>query len=222
MFLETLTDNWSDFIDAFWMTIRLTVIGGIIALVLGVALAVMRVSPVPILRATGTTWVNLVRNTPLTLIFILVFFGLPKMDLSLSPFKVAVVSLGFYTSAFICEAVRSGINSVATGQAEAARAVGMTFTQTISSVVLPQALRSVVPPMASVIIALTKNTTIAAGFGVSEPGALRQALSEENPVTGLSYEAIPVLIWVALGFLILILPMSIGQQQLERRWRVSR
>jgi glutamate transport system permease protein len=222
MFLETLTDNWSEFLNAFWMTIRLTVVGGIIALVLGVALAVMRVSPVPVLRATGTAWVNLVRNTPLTLIFILVFFGLPKLDVSLSPFKVAVVSLGFYTAAFICEAVRSGINSVAPGQAEAARAVGMTFTQTISTVVLPQALRSVVPPLASVIIALTKNTTIAAGFGVSEPGALRQALSEENPVTGLSYEAMPVLIWVALGFLILILPMSIGQQQLERRWKVSR
>ncbi|MCU1688345.1 MAG: polar amino acid transporter, inner rane subunit [Pseudonocardiales bacterium] len=222
MFLETLTDNWSEFIEAFWMTIRLTVAGAILALVLGVALAVMRVSPVPILRAAGTTWVNLVRNTPLTLIFILVFFGLPKMDVSLSPYKVAVVSLGFYTAAFICEAVRSGINSVAPGQAEAARAVGMTFTQSISTVVLPQALRSVVPPMASVLIALTKNTTIAAGFGVSEPGALRQALSEENPITGLSYEALPVLVWVALGFILLILPMSIAQQQLERRWRVSR
>ena len=222
MFLDTLTDNFSEFLDAFWMTIRLSVAGGILALVLGVALAVMRVSPVPILRATGTTWVNLVRNTPLTLIFILVFFGLPKMDVSLSPYKVAVVSLGFYTAAFICEAVRSGINSVAPGQAEAARAVGMTFTQTISTVVLPQALRSVVPPLASVLIALTKNTTIAAGFGVTEPGALRQALSEENPVTGLSYEAMPVLVWVAIGFLILILPMSIGQQQLERRWSVSR
>lgn len=222
MFLETLTDNWSEFIQAFWMTIRLSVAGGILALVLGVALAVMRVSPVPILRATGTTWVNLVRNTPLTLIFILVFFGLPKMDISLNPFQVAVVALGFYTAAFICEAVRSGINSVAPGQAEAARAVGMTFTQTVSSVVLPQAMRSVVPPLASVLIALVKNTTIAAGFGVSEPGALRQALSEENPVTGLSYEAMPVLIWVAIGFLILILPMSLAQQQLERRWRVSR
>jgi glutamate transport system permease protein len=222
MFLATLTDNFPEFIDAFWMTIRLAVAGGILALVLGVALAVMRVSPVPILRATGTTWVNLVRNTPLTLIFILVFFGLPKMAVSFSPFQVAVVSLGFYTAAFICEAVRSGINSVDAGQAEAARAVGMTFTQTIATVVLPQALRSVVPPLASVLIALTKNTTIAAGFGVSEPGALRQALSEENPITGLSYQAIPVLIWVAIGFVILILPMSIAQQQLERRWRVSR
>lgn len=222
MFLETLTDNWSEFIEAFWMTIRLTVAGGILALVLGIALAVMRVSPVPVLRAAGATWVNLVRNTPLTLVFILVFFGLPKLDVSLSPFKVAVVSLGFYTAAFICEAVRSGINSVAAGQAEAARAVGMTFGQTIASVVLPQALRSVVPPLVSVIIALTKNTTIAAGFGVTEPGALRQALSEENPVTGLSYEAMPVLIWVAIGFVLLILPMSIGQQQLERRWSVPR
>jgi glutamate transport system permease protein len=222
MFLNTLTDNWSEFLHAFWMTIRLTVVGAVIALVLGLLLAVMRVSPVPVMRAAGTTWVNIVRNTPLTLVFILVFFGLPKLDLALSPFKVAVVSLGFYTAAFVCEAVRSGINSVPPGQAEAARAVGMTFGQTVTQVVLPQALRSVVPPIASILIALTKNTTIAAGFGVTEPGALRQSLSEENPVTGLSYQAMPVLVWVAIGFLVIILPMSIGQQQLERRWKVAR
>jgi glutamate transport system permease protein len=222
MFLSTLTDNWSDFIRAFWMTIRLTLVGGIFALVLGVLLAVMRVSPVPVLRAAGTTWVNIVRNTPLTLIFILVFFGLPKLGTSFSPFMVAIVSLGGYTAAFVCEAVRSGINSVPAGQAEAARSVGMTFGQTVSLVVLPQALRSVVPPLGSVIIALLKNTTIAAGFGVTEPGALRQALSEANPVTGLSYEAMPVLIWVGLGFLILVLPLSLAQQQLERHWKVAR
>lgn len=222
MFLRTLTDNWSQFLHAFWMTIRLTVAGGVLSLAVGTALAVMRVSPVPVLRAVGAVWVNIVRNTPLTLVFIFVFFGVPKLGFGFAPFSVAVISLGAYTAAFVCESVRSGINAVPVGQAEAARAVGMTFTQTVRVIVLPQAMRTVVPPLASILIALTKNTTIAAGFGVLEPGALRQALSEENPVTGLSYQAMPVLIWVTVGFLLLILPMSIGQQVLERRWAVSR
>ncbi|MDR1999403.1 MAG: amino acid ABC transporter permease [Frankiaceae bacterium] len=222
MLLRTLTDNWSPFLRAFWMTIRLTAAGGALALGMGTALAVMRVSPAPILRAVGAAWVNVVRNTPLTLVFIFVFFGLPKLGFGFSPFAVAVLSLGAYTAAFVCETVRSGINSVPVGQAEAARALGMTFPQTLGAVVLPQALRAVVPPLASVLIALTKNTTIAAGFGVAEPGALRQALSEQNPVTGLSYQAMPVLLWVTIGFLVLILPMSLGQQVLERRWAVRR
>lgn len=222
MFMRTLTDNWSEFLDAFWMTIRLTVVGGLLALSLGTVLAVMRVSPVPVLRAVGAVWVNVVRNTPLTLVFIFVFFGLPKLGFGLSPYVVAVTALGVYTAAFVCEAVRAGINSVPVGQAEAARAVGMTFSQTVRNVVLPQAMRTVVPPLGSIIIALTKNTTIAAGFGVAEPGALRQALSEENPVTGLSYEAMPVLIWVSIGFILLILPLSLGQQALERHWKVVR
>src|SRR5882757_1738360 len=195
MFLDTLTDNADLFRDAFWMTIKLALLAGVLCLLLGTLLAVMRVCPVPVLRGVGTTYVSIVRNTPLTLVFVFVFFGFPKLGISASPFKVAIIALTAYTSAFVCEAVRSGINTVATGQAEAARAMGMTFRQTLTTVILPQALRSVVPPLVSTIIAMTKNTTIAAGFSVAEAGRIRAVLTEPDPVTGITYDQLYILMW---------------------------
>ena len=102
------------------------------------------------------------------------------------------------------------------GQAEAARALGMRFTQILRHVVLPQAVRSVLPPLASVVIALAKNTTVAAGFSVLEAGAIRAYLSErgESVVLGL--------LWVAAGFLLVVVPLSLLQRRLESRWAVAR
>ncbi|MEO5899317.1 MAG: amino acid ABC transporter permease, partial [Ilumatobacteraceae bacterium] len=214
-------DNADLFRDAFWMTIRLALLAGVLCLLFGTLLAVMRVSPVPVLRGVGTVYVNIVRNTPLTLVFVFVFFGFPKLGISAAPFKVAIIALTVYTSAFVCEAVRSGINTVATGQAEAARAMGMTFGQTLTTVILPQALRSVVPPLVSTIIAMTKNTTIAAGFSVAEAGRIRAVLTEPDPLTGVSYDQLYILIWVAACFVVILVPLSLLQQSLERRWRAG-
>lgn len=222
MFLRTLTDNRDLFIDAFWTTIRLAAIVAVLCLVFGVALAAMRVSPVPALRAAGTAYVNVVRNTPLTLVFIFIFFGSPKLGVGVSPFTVAVISLTAYTSAFVAEVVRSGINTVDRGQAEAARAVGMTFTQTLGMVILPQAVRSVIPPLMSTMVAMTRNTTIAAGFSVAEAGRIRAVLTEPDPTTGITYDQLYILIWVAICFIIVQLPLLYGQQRLEQRWRISR
>ena len=215
-FLDTLTDNWSLFLDAFWNTIRLFVFAGIGSLAFGLVLAAMRVSPVPAFRVFGTGYVGLLRNTPLTLVFFFVAFGFPYLQINFSFFVFAVFALTAYTSAFVCEAVRSGINTVATGQAEAARAIGLTFGQSLRYVILPQAIRAVVPPLTSIMNALLKNTTVAAGFSVAEAGAIRANLSE------LGYPAIDGLLWVVIGFLILVLPLSALQHGLERRWRVSR
>jgi glutamate transport system permease protein len=121
-----------------------------------------------------------------------------------------------YTSAFICEVVRSGINTVPVGQAEASRAIGFTFAQTLGSIVLPQAVRSVIPPLTNIEIALLKNTTIAAGFSVAEAGSVYQTLSERG------YNVLLGLIWVAVGFVILVIPLTAFQQRLERRWSVAR
>lgn len=118
-------------------------------------------SPVPPLRYFGTAWVTLLRNTPLTLLFLIFFFVVPEILFpGMSPFLLGSLALGFYTSSFVCEAVRSGINTVPLGQAEAARSIGMTFAQTLRIVVLPQATRSVIPPLSSIFIALTKNSAI--------------------------------------------------------------
>lgn len=223
MFFDTLLDNRELFVEAFRTTISLTLVSGVICVVAGTFLAGMRVSPVPILRATGTAYVNVIRNTPLTLIFVFCFFGLPKVGIeTLTPYTRAVIAMSVYTSAFICEVMRSGINTVDPGQAEAARAVGMTFGQTLRLIVLPQAMRSAVPPLVSTLIAMAKNTTIAAGFSVAEAGRIRAVLTEPNPTTQITYEQLHILIWVALCFVVMLLPLSLVQQALERRWKVAR
>lgn len=214
--MGVLPDNWDLFRQGFLTTLELLLISGVLSLLLGTLLAAMRVSPVPALRHTGAAYVILLRNTPLTLVFFLIVFGLPALAVNISFFARAVVSLTIYTAAFVCEAVRAGINTVQVGQAEAARALGMNFPQTMRHVVLPQAVRSVLPPLASVIIALAKNTTVAAGFSVLEAGAIRAYLSErgESVVAGL--------LWVAFGFVLLVLPLSLVQRRLEARWAVAR
>lgn len=215
--MNVLLDNMDLYGPFFLTTIKLFLISAAASLVFGTFLAMLRVSPVPLFRAVGTTYVTLLRNTPLTLVFVFLVFAYPLLAiLELSYFAAAVVSLTLYTSAFICEVVRSGINTVPVGQAEAARALGLTFTQVLGSVVLPQAIRSVVPPLMSMLIALLKNTTIAAGFSVAEAGAIRQYLSErgDNQLIGL--------LWVAVGFIILVAVLSLIQRALEKRWSVAR
>lgn len=215
-FFRVLTDNWDLFAKGFTNTIKLFLIAAVGSLVLGTLLGAMRVSPVPALRAFGAAYVNLVRNTPLTLVFALLVFAVPKLDVNIDYFPSAAIALTAYTAAFVCEVVRSGVNTVAHGQAEAARALGMTFDQVLGQIVLPQALRSMVPPMMSVFIAMLKNTTIAAGFSVLEAGAIPAYMSERGE------PQFAVLLWITIGFLILIIPLVILQRFLERKWAVAR
>ena len=215
--MNILIDYWPLFRDGFLTTVELFLIAAVVSLVFGVILAMLRVSPVPVFRAAGTLYVTIVRNTPLTLVFLFFVFAYPYLDiLELSYFTAAVVALSVYTSAFICEVVRSGINTVPLGQAEAARALGLTFGQSLAEIILPQALRSVVPPLVSTLIALLKNTTIAAGFSVAEAGRIRSVLSDEgeNQLVGL--------LWVSLGFLVLVMVLTFVQRSLEKRWSVAR
>jgi glutamate transport system permease protein len=215
--MDVLLNNLDLFGPFFLTTIELFLLSAVGALVWGTILAMLRVSPVPVFRAVGTAYVTIARNTPLTLVFAFFVFAYPLLDIvKLDYFPAAVVALTVYTSAFICEVVRSGINTVPVGQAEAGRALGLTFAQILGQVVLPQALRSVVPPLISTLIALLKNTTIAAGFSVAEAGAIRSYLSErgENQLVGL--------LWVALGFIVLVAVLSFVQRSLEKRWSVAR
>ncbi|MEU0551946.1 amino acid ABC transporter permease [Micromonospora sp. DT44] len=215
-FFRVLTDNGQLFVDGFTNTVKLFLIAAVGSLVLGTLLGAMRVSPVPALRAFGATYVNLVRNTPLTLVFAFLVFAVPKLDVNIDYFPSAAIALTVYTSAFVCEVIRSGVNTVAAGQAEAARALGMTFGQVLTLIVLPQALRAMVPPMVSVFIAMLKNTTIAAGFSVLEAGAIPAYMAERGE------PQFAVLLWITIGFLILILPLVALQRFLERKWRVAR
>lgn len=191
--------------------------GGVLALLIGVIIGAARVSPVPIARGVGTLYVNLVRNTPLTLVFFFFIFGYPQLGLPrLSPIILGILAIGIYTATYVAEVLRAGINTVPVGQAEAARAIGLPFGQVMTLVVLPQAFRSVVPPMVSVFIALLKNTTVAAGFSVLELGAIRSYLSERGE------NALVVLLWVAVIFVALVMLLSWLQRYLENKWRIAR
>ncbi|MDL5204176.1 amino acid ABC transporter permease [Streptomyces sp. ALI-76-A] len=214
-----------DVLGAFWMTVKLTVLSALGSLVWGTLLAGMRVSPVPLMRGFGTAYVNFVRNIPLTVIIVFTSLGLADIfgmtmgaadDFDTLSFRLAVLGLAAYTAAFVCEAIRSGINTVPVGQAEAARAIGLSFRQILSLIILPQAFRSVIGPLANVLIALTKNTTVAAAIGVAEAATLMKEMIENEAQT-LAIGAV-----FALGFVVLTLPTGLILGWLSKRLAVKR
>jgi glutamate transport system permease protein len=216
-----------DVLDAFWMTIKLTVISALGALAIGTVVAIMRVAPVKVLRAAGVTYVTLVRNTPLTLIVFFCAFGLyitlgyrlgsQDSPIDVQNFRWGVLGLAIYHAAFVAEALRSGVNTVPQGQAEAARAIGLTFGSSLMSVVLPQAFRGAIAPLGNVLIALTKNTTVVATIGVAEASYLMKGMIEFRP--DLIYVIFTIM---ATGFVILTLPVGLLFTTLSRRLAVRR
>ena len=215
--MSAIVDNLDLYWQGFRTTLALAVLSTALALVLGTLLAAMRVSPVPTLRGVGTAYVQIVRNTPLTIVFFFVVFVLPELDIGLSFFVFAVTALTVYHAAFFCEAVRSGINAVAVGQAEAARSIGLGFTQSLRLVILPQAFRTVIPPLINVVIALTKNSSIAAAFGVIELTAVGGRLANAN-----AGAVIPLLLGVAACYLVLTLPSGWLAGVAERKVAIAR
>lgn len=215
--MNVLLDYLPEFRDGFLGTLAITASSALLALVLGVLIAGFRVSPIPPLRAFGTAWVTVLRNTPLTLLFLVAFFVVPQILFQgASPFVLATLALGFYTSSFVCEAVRSGINTVPLGQAEAARSLGMTFSQTLRMIVLPQATRTVLPPLSSIFIALTKNSAIAGAFSFGELFNVSKLLNDKG------YAIAWIFLWIALAYLVITFAISGIFRLLERRMGVAR
>ena len=216
--MSFLADNFELLRDAFLTTLSLAVVSGICALVLGTLLTAMRVSPVKPLRGAAAFYVEIFRNTPLTVVFFFLAFGIVEIDLQFpTRFITAVAALSLYTAAFVSEALRSGINSVPPGQAEAARALGLDFRQTLTSVVLPQAFRTVVPPLGNVWIALAKNTSIAAGFAVTELAAALVRLSNQN-----ADRLLAVFLAIVAAYLVITLPSAWLIGVIERRTAILR
>lgn len=215
---EVLTDNFELFRSAYLKTLGICLITAFGALILGTLLAACRVSPVPPLRWFGTSYVTMVRNCPLTVVLFFTAFGLPELGVNRSYYEFATAALIVYTSAFVCEAVRSGVNSVSPGQAEAARAIGLGFGPTLRLVVLPQALRSVVSPIGSVLIAMIKNSAIVGAFGVS--GELFSAI--DTLVVHRAVDTLPAFTAVAVAYLLITIPAGLLLQRLERRTAVVR
>jgi len=214
-YLPELVDR---LLDGFLVTLRLLGWSGLFAAVIGTVLAAMRVSPIAPLRAFGTSYVNVFRNTPLVVLFLIAVVALPAIGvLQGSFFWRAVAALSVYTAAFVCESLRSGINTVDPGQAEAARSIGMTFGKSLRIVVLPQAFRAVIPPLASVYIALAKNTSVAGAFGVTDATYQLSNLNRDFPD-----ELYLSFLGIALGYIAIVAVISGTANRLERRVAVGR
>ncbi|GII89907.1 amino acid ABC transporter permease [Sinosporangium siamense] len=220
--MDALLSNLPQVLDGFWSTIRLTVMSAICSLILGTVLATMRVAPTPVLRGAGTFYVNALRNTPLTLVLLFCSLGISNVlqlnfsdEPSMNGYWFAILGLSAYTSAFVCEAIRSGINTVPLGQAEAARAVGLTFLQSLRLIILPQAFRRVVGPLGSVLVALTKNTTVVIVAGYTEAAFVMNEMIYEGSGT------VGIFLGFALGFVILTLPTGFFFTWLAKRLAVG-
>ncbi len=211
-------------VGAFGLTILLTLFSALGSLVIGTGVAIMRVSPVGFLNQVGAFYVNVVRNTPLTLIIVfcnigfIVNLGMSFTDnIARNNIIWAIIGLSFYHAAFVCEALRSGVNTVPAGQAEAARSIGLTFGQSLTEVLLPQAFRGAITPLGNTLIALTKNTTVATAIGVAEISGLMKEMMEFRPDM-----LIVIFFVVALGFVILTLPIGLLTTHLSTKLAVKR
>jgi glutamate transport system permease protein len=216
--VDAVTDNLDLFWSGYLRSLGMCLWAMVGSLVLGTVIAGFRVSPVPALRGFGTMWVTLVRNCPLTVVLFFIAFGLPEIGINGSYYVFGLSALILYTSAFVCEALRAGINSVQPGQAEAARAIGLTFGQSLGQIILPQAFRSSIPPLGSVIIAMFKNSAIVGAFGVGgDLWSVGRGLSSAQ-----GYDALPVFTGVAIGYLCITIPAGLILAGLERKAAIAR
>jgi glutamate transport system permease protein len=236
--VSVLVDRFDVFASGFWLTLQICILSATGALLIGTAVAILRISPLPPLRAIGTAYVTVFRNMPLTVVLFFTAFGLPelgvisasfleipglttlfsRLGIDLPYFRFAVLGVSLYTAAFVCEALRSGVNAVAAGQAEAARSIGLTFAQSLRHVILPQAWKAAVVPLGSVIIAMIKNTALAGFFGVV--GDLSQTADSLVSAEGLPL--IPVFIGISVGYLIMTVPLGLLLDYVERKRAVAR
>ena len=215
--MDALTENFDLILKGFAETLKLLLSSGLLALALGTLIGIARVSPVPILRGAAIAYVTIFRNTPLLVLILLTIYGLPQLGIDFGFFWNITLAMGVYTASFVTEAIRSGINGIPLGQAEAARSIGMPFGMTMTQVLLPQAFRLVVPPLASVFIALTKNTSVAGGFFVVELIA-----SSRKIINIRGDETVAILLAVAVFYLIITIPLGQYAGYLERKVAVLR
>lgn len=215
--MDAVIDNLPTFLRGFGITLALLGIAGTGALLIGTVVAAMRISPVGSLRGFATVYTEVLRNTPLTLVLFFCAFILPYLGVRIDFFVLAAIGLTAYTSPFVAEAVRSGVNGVPVGQAEAARSIGLGFGQTLGLVVMPQAIRMVVPPLINVLIALTKNTSVAGAFFVKELFA-----SAQDVINVRGDEVFAILIAVAIFYLIITITLGRIAAVVEKRVAVLR
>lgn len=213
-----LADNFPEFANAWSITLRICLISFAIAMGAGLVIAALRIAPTPLLRGIGTFYVETFRNTPLLVLLLLAFAGLRRAGLPLGQWEAATLSLGLYTGAYIAEAIRSGVFAVGKGQIEAGLSIGFTYRRTVTKIVLPQAIRTVIPPIGNIMIAMIKNSAIIGGSIIAITDLMKYGRNLQNA----NAKTTATFFWVAVGYLLLTIPATYVVQALEKKLAVRR
>jgi len=213
-----LTQHLPEFSSGLWVTVRLVAISFVIAMVVGTLVAGMRVTPAKAVQRLGGLYVETFRNIPLLVLLFVSFAGLRRAGIPIDAWVAATASLGLYTAAYVAEVLRSGLFAVGKGQIEASLSLGFSYRQTLARIVLPQAFRTVIPPLGSLVIAMIKNSAI---IGVSLL-ALPDLLKEARIVQSRTFQTNEAFFWAAIGYLLLTVTATLSFRYLERRFAVRR
>lgn len=213
-----LTEHLPEFSSGFFVTFRLVAIAFVIAMVVGTLIAALRVAPAKWLNVVGATYVEIFRNIPLLVLLFIAFAGLRRAGVPISPWVAGTASLGLYTAAYIAEALRSGVFAVGRGQIDAALSLGLSYPRTLRRIVLPQAFRTVIPALGSLIIAMVKNSAIVGASLLALPDLLKQA----RQVQAETFQTNEVFFWAAVGYMLLTVSATLVFRYLERRFEIKR
>ena len=209
--INLLSSNWNEFISGFGWTLLSSVLALFFSLIIGSLFAILEVVPNKFVRIIGNIYVEVFRNIPLLVITMFFYLVIPLYVVKINGFTAGTIGLTIYTSAFIAETVRAGINSVDIGQMEAARSQGMTFWQAMRYIVLPQAFKYVIPPLGNQFVNLVKNSSVlafVAGFDL---------MYQANAIASQTFETVNTYLIVGVFYLVITLPISYYMQHLERK-----
>ncbi|MFN2390046.1 MAG: amino acid ABC transporter permease [Actinomycetota bacterium] len=215
---EVLVRHFPQFRSGFFVTLQLVAVSFAIAMVAGVFIAALRVSPVKALQRVGGIYVEFFRNIPLLVLMVISFDGLRRAGLDIGGFTAGTASLGLYTGAYVAEAIRSGVFAVGKGQIEAALALGMSYPVSLRKIVLPQAIRTVIPPIGNLVIALIKNSAIIGASLIAASDLLQRARS----VNSATFKTNEAFFWGAVGYLILTVTATVIVRRLETTLAIRR
>lgn len=209
------TEHWQLIGEGVYVTLQLTLISAVLSLAVGILLGVLHSAPIGLLRAVASGYTEFFRNIPLLTVLFFIYFGLPYTGIQTGAFTSAVLGLGLYTAAYVGEVIRAGLSTVSKGNIEAARSLGLNFLQMMRYVQLPQALRTAIPPLGTLLIALLKNTSLAGTITVGE--LLFQAEFVGNRTFNPDILLIAGAVYIALT-----LPLGGLVNLAERRWAIQR
>jgi len=215
---EVLVRHFPEFRSGFLVTVQLVAVSFAIAIGVGLFVGALRVAPVRWVRWVGGLYVEFFRNIPLLVLLSIAFLGLRRAGIPIGPWVAATASLGLYTAAYVAETIRSGVFAVGKGQIDAGLALGFTYGRVLSQIVIPQAVRSVIPPLGSLIIAMIKNSAI---IGVSLL-ALDDLLKTARAVGARGFQYTEAFFWAAVGYLILTGLATFTIRALEKRYAIHR